>query len=260
LLARREDYRDLFTTRQTFISPALAPIYKVAAQGPGWTPYEFPPDSPYSGLLTHVSFQALHSHPGRSSATLRGKALREVMLCQAVPKPPANVDFSAVQNPDGKMKTARERVNFHLQNPSCAGCHRITDPMGLSMESFDGAGQFRHQENGADIDTTGNLDGVPFTDVVGLGKALHDNPQLPWCLVRRTFAYATGTPSDTNNRRVLEFLSERFADEGYVFPELLRDIALSSAFRNVYEPHVRKVYPLPDLKSAVTVSLVGERR
>jgi hypothetical protein len=250
LLTRREDYRDLFTTRQTFISPALAPIYKIAAPKPGWTPYEFPPDSPYAGLLTQVSFQALHSHPGRSSATLRGKALREVMLCQTVPRPPANVDFSAVQNPDGKVKTARERVGFHLKNPSCAGCHRIMDPMGLSMESFDGAGQFRHQENGADIDTTGNLDGVPFKDAVGLGKALHDNPQLPWCLVRRTFAYATGTKSDTNSRRVLEFLSERFADEGYVFPDLLREIATSDAFSKVYEPHVRKVYPLPDLKSA----------
>jgi uncharacterized protein DUF1592/uncharacterized protein DUF1588/uncharacterized protein DUF1585/uncharacterized protein DUF1595/uncharacterized protein DUF1587 len=250
LLTRRQDYRDLFTTRETFISPALAPIYKVAASKPGWTPYEFPPDSPYAGLLTQVSFQALHSHPGRSSATLRGKALREVMLCQTVPRPPANVDFSAVQNPDGKVKTARERVGFHLKNPSCAGCHRIMDPMGLSMESFDGAGQFRHQENGADIDTTGNLDGVPFSDAVGLGRALHDNPQLPWCLVRRTFAYATGTKSDTNSRRVLEFLSERFADEGYVFPDLLRAIATSDAFSKVYEPHVRKVYPLPDLKSA----------
>jgi hypothetical protein len=250
LLTRRADYRDLFTTRQTFMSQALAPIYKVAAQGPGWKPYEFPPDSPYAGLLTQISFQALHSHPGRSSATLRGKALREVLLCQVVPKPPPNVDFSAVQNPDPSMKTARERVAFHLKNPSCAGCHRITDPMGLSMEAFDGAGQFRHQENGVDIDTTGNLDGVAFTDVVGLGKALHDNPQLPWCAVRRTFAYATGTPSDRNNRRVLEFLSERFADSGYEFPVLLREIALSSAFRKVYEARPRKTYPLPDLKTA----------
>jgi hypothetical protein len=250
VLTRREDYRDLFTTRQTFMSPSLAPIYKVAAQGPDWTPYEFPADSPYAGLLTHVSFQALHSHPGRSSATLRGKALREVMLCQTVPKPPANVDFSSVQNPDPNVKTARERVAFHLKNPSCAGCHRITDPMGLSMEAFDGAGQFRHQENGADIDTTGNLDGVEFTDVVGLGKALRDNPQLPWCMVRRTFAYATGTRSESNNRRVLEFLAERFADEGYVVPELLREIALSEAFRKVYEPRARELHPLPDLKSA----------
>jgi len=250
LLTRRGDYRDLFTTRETVMSQSLATIYKVAAQGPGWMPYEFPPDSPYAGLLTQVSFQALHSHPGRSSATLRGKALREVLLCQSVPKPPPNVDFSAVQNPDPNVKTARERVAFHLKNPSCAGCHRITDPMGLSMEAFDGAGQFRHQENGVDIDTTGNLDGVEFNDVVGLGKALRDNPQLPWCAVRRTFAYATGTPSDSNNRRVLEFLLERFAEDGYQLPGLLREIALSSAFRKVYERPVRKVYPLPDLKSA----------
>lgn len=250
LLTRRGDYRDLFTTRETVMSQSLATIYKVAAQGPGWLPYEFPPESPYAGLLTQVSFQALHSHPGRSSATLRGKALREVLLCQVVPKPPPNVDFSAVQNPDPNVKTARERVAFHLKNPSCAGCHRITDPMGLSMEAFDGAGQFRHQENGVDIDTTGNLDGVEFNDVVGLGKALRDNPQLPWCAVRRTFAYATGTPSDSNNRRVLEFLLERFANDGYQLPGLLREIALSNAFRKVYERPVRKVYPLPDLKSA----------
>jgi len=250
LLTRRQDYRDLYTTRQTFMSPSLAPIYKVAAQGPGWMPHEFPADSPYQGLLTQASFQALHSHPGRSSATLRGKALREVMLCQVVPKPPANVDFSAVQNPDGSVKTARERVAFHLKNPSCAGCHRITDPMGLSMESFDGAGQFRHEENGVEIDTSGNLDGVEFNDVVGLGKALRDNPQLPWCLVRRTFAYATGTASDENDRRVLEFLAEDFADSGYVLPTLLREIALSAAFSKVYERRVREVHPLPDLKSA----------
>ena len=86
--------------------------------------------------------------------------------------------------------------------------------------------------------------------MVGLGQALRDNPQLPWCAVRRTFAYATGTPSDSNNRRVLEFLSTRFAGSGYQLPTLLREIALSSAFRTVYEPPVRETHPLPDLKSA----------
>ena len=250
LVARRDDYRDLFTTRQTFMSPSLAPIYKVAAPGPGWQPFEFPPDSPRTGLLTQVSFLALHSHPGRSSATLRGKALREVLLCQVVPKPPPNVDFSKLQNPDPNIRTARERVNFHLAEPACAGCHRITDPMGLTMEAFDGAGEFRHTENDAPIDTSGNLDGVAFTDAVGLGQALRDNAQLPWCLVRRTFAYGTGTASDSNDRRVLEYLSERFAKEGYVVPELMRDIAMSHAFSKVQSRRERHVYPLPDLKSA----------
>jgi hypothetical protein len=250
LVTRRLDYRDLFTTRQTFMSPSLAPIYQVASPGPGWEPYEFPADSPRSGLLTQVSFLALHSHPGRSSATMRGKALREVFLCQVVPKPPANVDFSAIQNPDPNIRTARERVNFHLKEPACAGCHRITDPMGLTMEAFDGSGGFRDAENGAAIDTSGNLDGIQFTDANGLGTALRDNAQLPWCLVRRTFAYGTGTPSDQNDRRVLEFLSDRFADAGYVLPDLLREIALSQAFSKVHPRRERAVFPLPDLKSA----------
>ncbi|WP_116811435.1 DUF1592 domain-containing protein [Steroidobacter cummioxidans] len=250
LVTQRKDYRDLFTTRQTFMSPSLAPIYQVPAPGPGWAPFEFPADSPRAGLLTQISFLALHSHPGRSSATMRGKALREVFLCQEVPKPPPNVDFSAIQNPDPNIKTARERVNFHLQDPGCAGCHRITDPMGLTMEAFDGSGGFRDTENDAPIDTSGNLDGVEFTDAAGLGEALRDNPQLPWCMVRRAFAYGTGTPSDENDRRVLEYLSERFEADGYVLPDLLREIALSRAFSKVYTRRERVIHPLPDLKSA----------
>ncbi|HWK50911.1 MAG TPA: DUF1585 domain-containing protein, partial [Steroidobacter sp.] len=155
-----------------------------------------------------------------------------------------------IQNPDPNIKTARERVNFHLQDPGCAGCHRITDPMGLTMEAFDGSGGFRHTENDAPIDTSGNLDGVEFTDAAGLGEALRDNPQLPWCMVRRAFAYGTGTPSDENDRRVLEYLSERFEADGYVLPDLLREIALSRAFSKVYARRERAIHPLPDLKSA----------
>jgi hypothetical protein len=147
------------------------------------------------------------------------------------------------------MKTARERVNFHLKESSCAGCHRIMDPMGLSMESFDGAGQFRQQENGVDIDTSGVLDGAAFNDVVGLGKVLHDNSQLPWCLARRAFAYGTGTQSDSNSRPLIEYLSARFAADGYVLPDLLREIALSKAFRKVYELRAREEPALPDVKS-----------
>jgi hypothetical protein len=68
--------------------------------------------------------------------------------------------------------------------------------------------------------------------------------------VRRAFAYATGTPSGSNNRQLLEFLSEGFAGSGYVLPDLLREIALSSAFRRAYEPEVREIHPSPDLTSA----------
>src|SRR6185312_12042951 len=43
LVTRNGDYRDLFTTRKTFLTPLLASIYGVPLSAPdgGWTPYEF---------------------------------------------------------------------------------------------------------------------------------------------------------------------------------------------------------------------------
>ena len=60
--------------------------------------YEYPANAEQAGILTEASFVGLHSQPGRSSATVRGKALREVMLCQKVPDPPGNVNFNLVQD------------------------------------------------------------------------------------------------------------------------------------------------------------------
>ncbi|NDD64020.1 MAG: DUF1588 domain-containing protein, partial [Acidobacteria bacterium] len=39
-----------------------------------------------------------------------------------------------VENPDSTLRTARERLAAHRSNPICAGCHKITDPIGLALE------------------------------------------------------------------------------------------------------------------------------
>ncbi|MEM9314102.1 MAG: DUF1592 domain-containing protein [Pseudomonadota bacterium] len=232
LLTRDADYRDLFTARSTYMSPALGIIYGVPAE-PGWTEHNFPEDSPRSGLLTQVSFLSLHAHPGRSSVTLRGKALRELFLCQTVPEPPPGIDFSVVSNPDSAYPTQRERVAAHLETPSCAGCHRITDPIGLALEQFDGAGAYRLTENGATIDASGGLDGFEFDGAVGLGAALRENPELPRCLVQRVYSYGTGGPPGTEAREVMDYFNEAFVAGGYRLRELLRTVALSSAFSRI---------------------------
>ena len=233
LIRRKQDYRDLFTTRSTFMSMNLAAVYGVPSVN-GWAPYDFPEGSPRAGLLTQVSFLTAHAHPARSSATRRGKALREVFLCQKVPKPPPNVDFSKLNDPDPSLKTARDRLQIHATNPSCAGCHKIMDPMGLGLENFDGGGTFRATELGAPLDTSGSLDGKPFSDARGLGQALHDHRALPGCLVNRVYAYATGGPvTSARDRKTLEYFTQRFAAGGYRYPDLLRDIVMSHAFLTV---------------------------
>jgi len=202
------------------------------------------------GILTHIAYLSVHSHPARSSPTRRGKALRELLLCQKVPSPPPNVDFSLVENPPPNIKTQRERVNLHLKNPVCAGCHKITDPMGLALENFDGGGQYRTTERGSPIDASGNLDGKSFKDVIGLETALHDHPSLPTCLTKRVFAYGIGGPLSSAEDPTLETLDKQFATSGYRFKALLKAIVMSDAFTTVSEPESST----PAAKTAATAS------
>lgn len=247
LLDEEGDFRDLFTSRETFISMDLAAVYGTPTRK-GWQPYTFPEDSLRRGLISHVSFLAAHAHPGRSSATLRGKALREIFLCQVVPDPPPNVDFSNLEEPDPSIKTARGRLRIHNENPSCAGCHKLMDPVGLAMENFDGGGQYRETEDGAVLDTTGELDGVTYTDIRGLAEALSQHPALPECLAERFYAYATGGPlSGRRDWPVTEALEAEFVAGGYRIRTLMRAIALSDAFS-----HVR---PPPEPKPATVAAL-----
>ncbi len=226
------DYRDLFTTSESFMTRRLGVLYQVPVPTPnGWEPYRFSDDTMRAGLLTHASLNALHSHPGRSSATLRGNFVREVLLCQDVPAPPANIDFSIVENTEGELRTARERLEAHVSNEACAGCHSLMDPVGLALESFDAIGMFRTEENGVLIDPSGELDGIPYEDAAGMGRALRDHPNLGPCLVRTAFRYAVGRQAEAGEEPLIDYLSGRFAASGHRVTELLREIALSEGFR-----------------------------
>jgi hypothetical protein len=235
LATQKGDYRDLFTTRKTFVDRVLGPIYYVpVAPKHGWVSYEFPAGDPRAGLLSQISFASLYAHPGQSSPTLRGKAVREVFLCQKVPAPPANVNFAVVQDTSNpEYRTARARLTAHRTNPTCAGCHKIMDPIGLALENFDGIGTFRADENGVPIDASGELDGVHFSNPVELGRALHDNPAAPTCLVDTLYKYASGHGAGPGQREWLGWLNSRFAADGYRLTALLRDIALSDGFYTV---------------------------
>jgi hypothetical protein len=238
LVTNHSDYRDLFTTRKTFINRSLGALYRVPVSGnavDGWVPYTFGPDEPRAGILTFAAFLMLDpTHEGRSSPTIRGKSVREQLLCQPVPMPPPNVNFSLVQNTtDPAHKTARDRLSIHRENPVCAGCHAITDPIGLSMENYDAIGQYREAENGAPIDASGTFEGHDYHDVIALEHVLHDSDAAPSCLVQRAFEYGVGRQVADGEGPWLEYAARRFAQNKYALPDLMRRIATSQAFRAV---------------------------
>lgn len=225
------DYRDLFVTRKTFMSAALGRVYRVPVTEIGvWNDFEFNGESSRWGIQSLVGFVALHSHPAVSSPTLRGKAIRELLMCQQVPDPPPEVDFSEFNDGDSQAKTARDRLKVHNSVASCAGCHRLVDEPGLSLENLDGAGQFRTTDAGFEIDPSGSLDGVAFGSLEGLGEALRLNPSIPSCLVQRVFSYGFTRAPNAGDRAWLDYLTESFAADGYRLKPLLRSIATNEKF------------------------------
>lgn len=225
LLTRNGDYRQLFTTNRTFMTRVLGPLYQVpVAKSKGWVPYDFAPGDDRAGLLGQAGFLSIYSHAGRSSPTLRGRAIREVLMCQPVPNPPGNVNFTAVQETGNKaMPTARVRLAAHNNNPVCAGCHRITDPIGLTLEKFDGIGAFRATENEAPIDISGKLNGTSFEGATGLGAALAASPATTQCVASRALEYAKGRKSE--DAALLEGLNKQFAAQNYSIRALFLQVA-----------------------------------
>ncbi len=235
LLESGGDYRELFTTRSAPLTRSLGILYRMpVATRHGWSMGEFSESSGRAGIQSQVSFLALHSHPGRSSPTLRGKAIREIFLCQHVPDPPADVDFTGINdiaNPE--RPTARDRLEAHGTNPACVGCHTLMDPLGLTLENFDGLGVFRTRENGAEINVSGSLDGTEFVAAAGLGQALYDYPQTTSCLVDKLYRSAVGGSISSSERPFFKYLNQVFADNGYRLPELIRTIATSPGFYTI---------------------------
>lgn len=149
------------------------------------------PDRP--GILALRAVQAAHAHYQRSSLTLRGKLVREELLCTPLPDPPPDVDLALPEVTEG---TTREVVQAHLNEPACANCHALTDPIGFAFESWDAVGAYRALENGAPIDTTSELTASDvngsYPDAAALTAALAVSDEVRWCVARQWFRYAHG--------------------------------------------------------------------
>ena len=236
LLVRKQgDYRDLFTANDTYINRSLASVYNVPyASKAAWTTYSFPESSERSGILTDVGFLSLFAHPGTSSPTRRGIKVLEIFMCQATPQPPANVDFSKVQ--DSTKGTLRGRLLDHMENEGCSGCHRRTDPIGLALEHFDGLGQLRTLENGMPIDVTAKIKDMTIEGAQGVGQYLRDEPRVASCLVRNVYQYGVGRKTVGRDQAFVAAQTKAFVANGYRFPDLMKQIATSPEFFKVIVP------------------------
>src|SRR5262249_9751977 len=158
------------------------------------------------------------------------------ILCEKVPPPPGNVSFKFVEDTSNpNLKTTRERLTAHRTEPMCAGCHKLTDPLGLALENFDSAGGFPQTGNGGAVGCGGGLGGRAFVGPQGLGQTVHDDPAATSCVAQRAFAFETGYLPSKDDARWQQ-IQQKFASSHYDVLELIRAIALSDLSYGSPEP------------------------
>jgi hypothetical protein len=226
---------DLFTADFTFANERLARHYRIPeVVGSQFRKVTYPDDR-RRGLLGHGSVLTLTSHADRTSPVLRGKWVMEVLLGTPPPAPPPNVpDLEATPDAeDGRLRTVRERMEQHRANPACNSCHRMIDPIGLSLDNFDVTGAWRIRDNGMPVDAASTFyDGTPLAGPADLRRALLARTDV----LLQTFAenlmtYALGRRLSAADMPAVRALVRQAARDDYRLSAFVVGIVRTSAFR-----------------------------
>jgi hypothetical protein len=182
------------------------------------------------GLLGHGSVLTVTSYPNRTSPVLRGKWVLENILGTPAPPPPPNVPSLDEQL---TAVSVRDRLIQHRQDPVCAGCHAVMDPLGFSLENFDAVGRYRERDESGAIDATGNLaDGTPVIGARSLQEALMQKPEyFVDTVTEKLLTYALGRGLEAQDMSFVRDITRRAAAEDYRFSALVKGIVHSVPFR-----------------------------
>ena len=229
---RNSSVEDLLTSRTSFINRDLNEIYQTNMMKLEFTKTEFDESHQRHGIFGKAGMMRLLSHGEETSPTLRGKTISDLFLCRTLPQPDGEADTSFPERKEGQTK--RDLIKEHLENPSCASCHSLMDPLGLPFEIFDSKGLFRSvDEFNIPIDSSGEFKGKEYQTPGELLNILADSQDFTFCFAKKMVEFATGDDAeDLKKAGILDSVHQVWASKNFRIKELMKLIVTSSFFRN----------------------------
>jgi hypothetical protein len=188
------------------------------------------------GLIGKASFLTVSSVPNRTSPVNRGKFTLQIFLGVDPPAPPPNVEVNLVpgSNTHGGMKpTMRDQMEMHRKSEPCFSCHKIMDPIGLTLENFDGIGQYRAADDGTPINAAGVLvDGTKLNGIADLRTALVKySPQFVRVVTEKLVIYSLGRGTEYYDMPLVRGIVHSAEKDKYRFSSLVIGVVKSQPFQ-----------------------------
>ena len=176
VLQDKAPFSTLFTAPYTYANKEIAGLYKLPGTftSTSWNKVMLD-DTQRMGLLTQTGFLASRAYARTDSPIHRGVFVLRRILSLKQDDPPPGIDFT-LPPVSATVRTTREQVTAKTDSASCSGCHTRINGVGFAFEHYDAVGQWRTQENGVDVDSSGHLvlggSDRQFTDAVDLSMAI----------------------------------------------------------------------------------------
>ena len=251
LIAGNQGVGSLIDADFTFVNRRLAEHYGIAGiEGQRMRKVALPADSPRGGLLTQASVLKVTANGTTTSPVPRGNFVLANLLGQPAAPPPEGVEGL---EPDTRgTTTIREQLDAHRSNPVCASCHKVIDPPGFALESFDPVGGFRthyrasggearygnalvpgYYSEGPPVDASGITPaGDAFADIHDYKRLMlrNDLEQVARHLSAQLLVYATGAEIEFADRDAVEGILARLRDDGYPIRSVIHEVVRSDLF------------------------------
>jgi Protein of unknown function (DUF1592)/Protein of unknown function (DUF1588)/Protein of unknown function (DUF1587)/Protein of unknown function (DUF1595)/Protein of unknown function (DUF1585) len=201
-------------------------------------------DDKRAGFFGLAGFLALSSLDRRTSPSRRGHWIAGNLLCADLPMPPANVPMleASGDGVDPSTLSVRQVLERHRADPGCKACHGLFDPYGLALEEYDAIGLYRSiYDDGTPIDPSTTLppsethpDGLSFSGLEGLSRAVSSDPNFGACLAKKLFTYGLGKLVVASDEPQLQRAQQEWLTAGQTpsIRRLIQALISTDAFRS----------------------------
>jgi hypothetical protein len=120
---------------------------------------------------------------------------------------------------------------MHRSSEDCKSCHQKIDPLGFSLENFDGIGRWREEELGFPVDASAEIRGQSFVGPQGLKKyILSEQDALLRNVASNLLIYALGRGLQATDECVLDDMVAASKANDLRFSSLVLELVSSLPF------------------------------
>jgi hypothetical protein len=230
---------DLLTADYTFVNERLARHYGI----PGVYGSQFrrvalgPELDVRRGLLGKGAILVTTSKPERNSPVSRGQWVMATLLGVPPPDPPPNVPplppKAADARGNAKTPSMRKMMLDHRVRQDCITCHSLMDPIGFTLENFDGIGVWRTDDEGEPIAASETMyDGTRVQGPAGLRQwLLGYSDQYVRVAAEKLLTYALGRGVEPQDMPLVRKIATDSARNNYRFSSLVLGVVQSQPFQ-----------------------------